>query len=62
MATKNTTWARAFSVGYYYGRSGRESMAELDLPYKNMSGFTEGFNSGVFDFQEIDLIEQAVSQ
>lgn len=60
MSNTKSSWVKPYVVGYYYGRSGREDIADIDQPYQNMPGFKEGVKDGVFDFQEVDIVEQAV--
>jgi hypothetical protein len=50
-----TPYAIAYSIGYYYGRSGVIQIAEHDTYHRSNPGFELGFEAGKRDFQDVDL-------
>jgi len=62
-------YRNAYAVGYYYGRTfagagGRINICELDKCYTTQhlsSAFDAGYAAGERDFQEIDLVAQALA-
>ena len=68
MSNTSEYYRNAYAVGYYYGRTfsgagGRINICELDKCYTAQqlsSAFDAGYEAGERDFQEIDLVAQAL--
>jgi hypothetical protein len=61
MMHTNNLWIKSYVIGYY-GRSGREDLAEHDLPMKDVPGFQNGLKDGKQEFLDVDLPDIAMAE
>ena len=60
-------YALSYALGYFYGRSrpyffdNGNTVPEQDRALSNNTGFKFGFEAGFRDFQDIDLLAEALS-